>query len=171
MGRRRRQKRVDVQLTVDMLMDAVHRNMTHATLLTGDEDFLPLIEALEGLGTHVTVMYERRTGARRLHAAADAGVGITIREAHRWTAAAVKDGLTIPHEFSHVPEPSDGLILQRGVVLGRNLVLRSPERGSKQINAWIAPSRTENSVRINFDDPDRLKKYIELCYGPINWTS
>src|SRR5438034_7057504 len=84
-ARRRRQKQVDVQLTVDMLMHAVHRNMTHATLLAGDRDFLPLIEALEGLGTHVTVMYESTSGARALHHAADVVVRINNTDVYLGT--------------------------------------------------------------------------------------
>jgi uncharacterized LabA/DUF88 family protein len=44
--RRRRQKEVDVLLAVDMLTHGFNRNMTHATLLAGDLDFRPIVEAL-----------------------------------------------------------------------------------------------------------------------------
>jgi len=40
------QKKVDVMLTVDMLTHTFQRNMRSATLLTGDGDFKPLVDAL-----------------------------------------------------------------------------------------------------------------------------
>jgi uncharacterized LabA/DUF88 family protein len=170
-GRRRRQKRVDVQLAVDMLMHATHRNMTHATLLAGDEDFLPLIEALEGLGTDVTVIYERQSGARTLHWAADAGVGITIREAYSWTSIAVRAGLTIPQEVGNAGQPPGMSILRSGTVMGRNAALFGQGGPATLVAVWVEPSRTESSLTISFDDQERLLKYVELCYGPITWKN
>jgi uncharacterized LabA/DUF88 family protein len=58
--RRRRgleQKTVDVKLTVDMLSHTFRRNMLAATLLTGDADFKPLVDALVEMGMFVTLWY------------------------------------------------------------------------------------------------------------------
>ena len=44
--RRLRQKEVDVQLAVDMLIHASRKNMSSATLITGDLDFRPVVRSL-----------------------------------------------------------------------------------------------------------------------------
>ena len=50
-----RSKRVDVTLTTEMLMHAARRHFDIGILVTGDEDYVPLIEAVksEGLGVHL----------------------------------------------------------------------------------------------------------------------
>ncbi|MBL8521586.1 MAG: NYN domain-containing protein [Betaproteobacteria bacterium] len=50
-----RSKRVDVSLATDMLRHAAHHNYDIAVIVSGDEDFVPLIEAVqaEGRGVHV----------------------------------------------------------------------------------------------------------------------
>ncbi|WP_375157929.1 NYN domain-containing protein [Bradyrhizobium sp. RDT46] len=73
--RRRRgleQKKVDVMLTVDMLTHSFRKNMHKATLLTGDNDFKPLIDALVQDGMFVSLMYPPEETSRELMQAADA---------------------------------------------------------------------------------------------------
>jgi hypothetical protein len=50
-----RSKRVDITLATEMLMHAARRHFDIGILVTGDEDYVPLIEAVkaEGLGVHV----------------------------------------------------------------------------------------------------------------------
>jgi uncharacterized LabA/DUF88 family protein len=59
-ARRRRkrgleQKKVDVMIAVDMLTHTFRRNMHEATLLTGDNDFKPLVDALVHEGMFITI--------------------------------------------------------------------------------------------------------------------
>jgi uncharacterized LabA/DUF88 family protein len=51
------QKKIDVMIAIDMLMHSFRRNMHEATLLTGDLDFKPLIDALVQEGMFVTLWY------------------------------------------------------------------------------------------------------------------
>jgi uncharacterized LabA/DUF88 family protein len=72
--RRRRgleQKKVDVMLTVDMLSHTFQRNMRSATLLTGDGDFKPLVDALVHMGMFITWWYPADETSRELIEAAD----------------------------------------------------------------------------------------------------
>lgn len=66
----RRQKEVDVKITVDALMHAVRGNARTATIVAGDRDFRPLVSALVELGTRVYV-YSARRGSHPLRLAAD----------------------------------------------------------------------------------------------------
>lgn len=56
-GRVARQKKVDIQIAVDMLLHTFRRNMHKATLVAGDIDFVPLLEALVREGMFVTLWY------------------------------------------------------------------------------------------------------------------
>lgn len=85
--RRRRgpeQKQVDIMIAVDMLSHSHRRNMHRATLLTGDLDFKPLIEALVDHGMHVTLWYPPGTTSRELVYAADSRVALNVKAIHNW---------------------------------------------------------------------------------------
>jgi uncharacterized LabA/DUF88 family protein len=66
-----RQKGVDVHLAVDMLTHAFRRNMEHAVLYTGDQDFAPLVRALVDAGTYVTLRAVTRSCSDELRALCD----------------------------------------------------------------------------------------------------
>lgn len=58
-GKKATQKKVDVMITVDMLLHTVRGNMSQCTLLTGDSDFQPLLEALLREGMKTTLWHPK----------------------------------------------------------------------------------------------------------------
>ena len=54
--KKRRQKGVDVKITVDMLKASQARIVDYMILVAGDADFVPLLEAIKENGTHITAM-------------------------------------------------------------------------------------------------------------------
>jgi uncharacterized LabA/DUF88 family protein len=50
-----RSKKVDITLSTDMLLHAARKHYDIAVLITGDADFIPLIEAVQGEGARVLV--------------------------------------------------------------------------------------------------------------------
>jgi len=68
-GRPARQKRVDVQITVDMLLHTIRKNMNHCTLIAGDLDFHPLIEALVREGMFVRLWHPLQASSDFINAA------------------------------------------------------------------------------------------------------
>jgi uncharacterized LabA/DUF88 family protein len=66
-----KQKKVDVKIAVDVLMHTVRRTMVRATLLTGDLDFKPLIDALVQEGMYITLLYPPQTIPELIYAADD----------------------------------------------------------------------------------------------------
>lgn len=66
------QKEVDVQIAVDLLTNSFKGNMEFATLLAGDQDFRPVVEAVVREGMYLTLWTERKSSSERLRAAADA---------------------------------------------------------------------------------------------------
>lgn len=65
----KRQKRVDVHLAVDMMLHTFRKNMGSATLLAGDDDFIPLIEALVREGMKIRVWAPKQATSELLAAA------------------------------------------------------------------------------------------------------
>lgn len=55
------EKRVDVRLAVNMIMDAYGDRYDEAILMSGDSDFVPAIEAVKIIGKGVEVAYTRKT--------------------------------------------------------------------------------------------------------------
>jgi hypothetical protein len=68
-GKKRRQKQVDVRLAVDMLTHTFRGNMQHAVLFAGDDDFIPLVEALVREGMRVTIWHPVQASEALLGAA------------------------------------------------------------------------------------------------------
>lgn len=50
-------KRVDITLSVDMLTHAYHKNFDAAVLVAGDEDYVPLVNAVKNAGRRVWVWF------------------------------------------------------------------------------------------------------------------
>jgi uncharacterized LabA/DUF88 family protein len=90
------QKKVDVMLTVDMLTHSFRKNMHRATLLTGDNDFKPLIDALVQDGMFVTLMYPADETSQELMQAADARFALTMLRLHDFLTVEGKRLFAIP---------------------------------------------------------------------------
>jgi hypothetical protein len=78
-------------IAVDMLTHSFRRNMHQATLLTGDLDFKPLIDALVQEGMFVTLWYPPSTTSQELIAAAD--------RSERFNVVSIYDALAEPRPF------------------------------------------------------------------------
>ncbi|WP_182912011.1 NYN domain-containing protein [Sphingomonas cavernae] len=79
-SRNRRQKQVDVRLAVDMLTHSFRRNMQSAVLFAGDDDFIPLVEALVRDGMTITIWHPPQA-TEALLGAADNRRPFTLKEA------------------------------------------------------------------------------------------
>lgn len=67
----KRQEEVDVLLAVDMLTHAHRRSTERMTLVSGDLDFKPVVEAVVELGVRIAVACEAKGGSVDLALAAD----------------------------------------------------------------------------------------------------
>jgi uncharacterized LabA/DUF88 family protein len=77
--RRQTQKKVDIMIAVDMLTHAFRRNMERATLLAGDLDFKPLLDALVNNGMFVTLWFPPNKTNSELISAADQREQLDVR--------------------------------------------------------------------------------------------
>lgn len=64
-------KRVDISLAVDMLRHAHYQNYDMAVLVAGDEDYVPLVEAVTAAGRRVTLWFFEKSLSPALAKAVD----------------------------------------------------------------------------------------------------
>jgi uncharacterized LabA/DUF88 family protein len=111
-----RQKRVDVLLTVEMLSHAFNKNMGHAILIAGDDDFTPLVSELLRHGTYVTVVSDRLRGWSHLLQAADAGGHMGFRFYWSLAPRAFQDAHSSPSRAENVLHSRPGSAVKCGVL-------------------------------------------------------
>lgn len=102
------QKKVDILIAVDMLTHTFRRNMHEATLLTGDVDFKPLIDALVREGMFVNLWYPPRHTSKELMSAADARIPLNIHALYELTTQRFRQQVTLPsHQVGFFPLHDD----------------------------------------------------------------
>jgi uncharacterized LabA/DUF88 family protein len=69
--KQRGSKRVDIALATDMLLHAARKHYDAAVLVAGDEDYVPLVRAVQGEGGRVYVWFVSEGISRALRMAAD----------------------------------------------------------------------------------------------------
>jgi uncharacterized LabA/DUF88 family protein len=165
-GNRKRQKKVDVLLAVEALDHAFRKNMAQVCLITGDLDFSPLVESLVKLGTYVKVMYEPRSAARELYAAADVAYPIRLMDVYNWSSADFRQKHPIPGGLACGARPA-GVVLKSGTAQNK-LVELYEQNGMCHI---YAPLWDQYSLELNFRDRVLLERYFEMMYAPIEWRN
>jgi uncharacterized LabA/DUF88 family protein len=163
-GNRKRQKKVDVLLAVEALDHAFRKNIQQVCLITGDLDFSPLVDSLVRLGTYVKVMYEPRSAARELYAAADAACPIGIWEVYNWSSADFQQRHPIPQSVGGSQKPA-GVVLKTGTSQNK-LVELYEQNGTYYI---YAPMWEHHSLEVKFTDPVLLERYFGMRFAPIEW--
>lgn len=90
------QKQVDIMIAVDMLTHSFRRNMHEATLITGDLDFKPLIDALVQDGMYVSLWYPKGRVNCELVDAADSRLPLRFSTIEGWFTDEFKSKIKIP---------------------------------------------------------------------------
>lgn len=161
-GKKTRQKQVDILLAVDAMTHAVRDNMKTAVLLTGDQDFLPLVEALVGLGKFVVLWGDRRATSGALADSADTYVPMGLAAYHRMAVQSERDRLPLPMGGS--VDRNICKKVREGTVGGMpaELFLRPKEDWAVVIKG---PAGEE--MCFTHREQPRLFKFCELEYGPV----
>lgn len=165
----KRQKEVDILLTVDMMNHAVRGNMSTAYLLSGDRDFKPVVESLIQMGLFVEVIGDKKHTSKDLAWAADNYKGISFDRYHEWSVESLKK--KHPINILSLNGPPSGLALveiEEGMFNGAPVTLYKWQ-GNKEHYLYIPKLHDGNDLTFQFHDPERLKLYFELQYGNIQW--
>ncbi|URK88001.1 NYN domain-containing protein [Rhizobium sp. RCAM05350] len=118
------QKKVDVMIAVDMLTHTFRHNMHQAELLTGDNDFKPLIDALVREGMLTTLWYPPGSTNPELINAADSRRPISLQILWQWMTDASRQEFTIPMQINKDPSLEPGDLLVEWTEGGEQFALR-----------------------------------------------
>jgi uncharacterized LabA/DUF88 family protein len=165
--RKQEQKKIDVMIAVDMLMRSFRGNMDQATLLTGDLDFKPLIDALVANGTIVSLWYPPKNTSKELIASADSRRQLDVQSIY----GSIKLGsrsFSIPHASNEPDRGEIGKSLAKLTLDGEQFTLWQTDRH------FILDGPDPNVGRRTYyhhDDLDVLLKYAEdvllLRFPPV----
>jgi uncharacterized LabA/DUF88 family protein len=157
------QKQVDIMMTVDMLRHSFRRNMEQATLLTGDLDFKPLIDALVQDGMYISLWYPKGETNYELVDAADSRLPITIYQVLAWCSPASQIKFKIPETRtlnSSKLEPS----WQNFEAVQTDAYNADFYRNASHYCALI-PLNNEFSMYIH-DNLEQLKLFVDHIHSP-----
>jgi len=165
MGKKTRQKGVDVAIAVDMLTHSYRKNTGRVTLFAGDLDFLPLVEALVLDGLYVTLWYSRERTSKELIDAVDQRKLFSVNSIYDFLDSTFRETIS--------PKPTES---NRSRIPGRNPIRTGiwVENGMKievfesdgiyELVAWDGES--QNEVVRSHPSLDLL---IDFCQEQFRW--
>jgi len=147
-----RQKKVDVMLTVDMLSHTFRRNMLSATLLSGDGDFKPLVDALVDMGMFVTLWYPEAETSQELIEAADSRVKLGWYDVASILTARSREVFNIPQPAHRSPKEPRGDVIFEWQADGKGHgVYYGPSDNSFLVTREDDPLNTLHMKHANFE--------------------
>lgn len=167
-GKQARQKQVDIQIAVDMLMHSHRRNMHRIAFITGDQDFKPLVDAVVREGMFIELWYEPRSASQDLVDAADSRRKLDAFAIHGLLTQAAQKQHCMPIRTS---QPKDGFDNELALDVGRGqegqVELYRDERGY----VILHPDKNNDGYFLHLwhDDLAYLTKLYEHSYGHVLW--
>jgi|GEM_PF-2669507 len=156
-----RQKAVDIMIAVDMLRHSYRKNMDKATLLTGDLDFKPLLDALVLEGMHTSILYSKESISTELLYSADSNKRIKIRDIFDWIQDDKKYKYSMPvfHQSLIIENPT---IKREGITVNGQVTLMT--RNQNEFWLETKKDRERNGSYWKFDNEEKLLRFYE------DWT-
>lgn len=168
-AKKRRQKEVDVLLSVDMLTHS-HRGITsRAIMIAGDLDFKPVVEAVVEQGTMVTVYFDPRSGARDLARAADSQRPLSLRLLwYLSTGVKMPESQTLFPTYIGQVAPMDLAVVKEGAFRdGRAKLMQRNDQWIIDMSDCGFPSR-EGCWQHR--DLNYLMGFVAQDFGHIDWV-
>jgi len=168
-GKRARQKEVDILIAVDMLTHSYRRNMNRVTLLAGDQDFRPLVDALVRDGMFVELCFEPKSASTDLADTADTRKVIDPYVIESWLEESFRKSHAMPKrhvDFS--PTPDRPHELRRGGVGNDGPVYLYGMEGGFEIVQTTASEG--HFLHLRHPDQETLLMVHEMTYGSFEWS-
>lgn len=168
-GGKARQKQVDVRITVDMLMHAHRKNMTHATLVAGDLDFKPVLDSLVELGIDVTLWCHQSSASIELIGAADHLRRLNAQTLHEYADTEFQSIHLLPTIVSRSGRNTEGLTLSsKGTGPdGEEVEVYVGERKAILVHRDIL--NLGHFIHVEHENLDYAIRVFENVFFPVNW--
>jgi uncharacterized LabA/DUF88 family protein len=165
------QKAVDIMIAVDMLRHSFRKNMSKATLLTGDLDFKPLIDALIQEGMYTTVLIDPRITSKELLYAADSNQILHLS----WIYSCTTDNFKKTHPAPQICQGEyidlikmSGQPIKKGSLNNNSILLYHIIEKNSYLLLYSPINKNERFA--TFSDDEMLIKWFEYEYnGKIVW--
>jgi uncharacterized LabA/DUF88 family protein len=166
------QKAVDIMIAVDMLRHSFRKNMDKATLLTGDLDFKPLLDALILEGMYTTLWYDPRITSKELLYSADSNQVLLPSFLYHISTDSFKESHPVPQICAGGDEgqlqKTFKLILSKGQLNSGVVSLLSNEQQDEFCITYY--ERRIGYRYATFKDYEYLRQWFEYEYnGKIVW--
>lgn len=171
--KRNNQKEVDVQLAVDLLTHSFKRNMSQATLIAGDQDFRPVVEAVVREGMFLTLWSDPRHTSRPLRDAADSWRSFDIWQFNALLPSDFEGKCRLPERhFSTVPTRTEWWIpiAEATTAVGRRFLLFSQKNSTE---FGVCSQHKVDGVyyeMYQLNDPAFLRHFVNVMKGPVEWN-
>ena len=168
--KQRRQKEVDILLAVEMMNHAICKNMARAVLLAGDRDFRPVVESLVQMGTFVVVVGDKAHMSRELVKAADSSILFAFDDYFELSMPSFQADYPLPvsHQMGYNDGFFEGVAVAQGELDdGRIVTISAPD----MYRAYVPTGDTRTAYTFDYKDARRLKLYIKLRFGEVNWMA
>ncbi|GGA00583.1 NYN domain-containing protein [Okeania sp. KiyG1] len=163
----KRQKEVDVLLTVDMMNHTIRNNMTNAVLIAGDRDFKPVVESLVSMGMYVKIASDPRSTSSELRYAADDYIPLSFKNYYDWSYLELRNKYPIPKIDRRIDRPNNAHLLKQGKVNGYKAELFQKD---SEFILFFEKIKDGYPLRISSDIEDRPEVYYSVKYGKeIEW--
>jgi len=164
----KRQKEVDVLLTVDMMNHTIRNNMTNAVLIAGDRDFKPVIESLVTMGMYVKIASDPRSTSPELRYAADDYIPLLFENYYSWSSPELRKKYPIPKVDRQRPT-NDAHLLKQGKVKVKGYKAELFQKDNEFI-LFFEKREDGYPLTISSDIKDRPEIYYSIKYGKeIEW--
>lgn len=170
-GKKIRQKQVDIMLAVDAMSHAARGNMRTVKIVSGDQDFTPLVEALVNMGLNVQVIGDSKHTSQTLADAADTFRALRFVDYFNWTDEAARRARQIA-SYSIGGHPSvKNTAIQPCTVAG--IEAKHFFYEGRFFITFVSPEAKQagdgNSAVVHHEDKLRLQLFCELQFGEVVW--
>jgi uncharacterized LabA/DUF88 family protein len=156
------QKQVDIMIAVDMLTHSFRRNMHEATLITGDLDFKPLIDALVQDGMYVSLWYPKGRVNCELVDAADSKQPLRFKFVQQWFTNSFNSKINTP-DITQPPFHDLDNDWRQLETIEKNYKAFLYEKQSNF--AAIVKNKDGDDFVLKHNNLNQLKFYVDHVYG------
>jgi uncharacterized LabA/DUF88 family protein len=170
-GGKARQKGVDIMIAVHMMTHSFRDNMENTTLLTGDLDFKPLIDALVQDGMDVTLWFDSASTSKELVYAADSQKTINILSILAHTKPEFQKKYPYPKASTDDGPKAVGFAFVRSGVTNTGEKVELFQNEQEKLIVRSAKDNPAYYHNISHPDLDFIEKILEECYKiAIKWS-
>lgn len=168
---RLRQKQIDTMMAVDMLAHSYRKNASEVTLLAGDLDFKPVLDALVQDGMYVVLWYDKKHASRELIESADNRHPLSIQTISQWLTGSFRKKYPLPTPNSTPQnEVSDHRLVCSGLMSGGRRIELYQKGGSFAI-VFEEGVNEGYKVYVKGDSRELAEKYVEDAYESFKWDN